>query len=90
MKKTLPRTSFQFSSTSGMRGPAYNTKVRLPARLPVLWFILTLTLSAGLSGLAMWVYANARTPFGYMVVGALGTTVVLALAFAWLWKRKLL
>lgn len=73
-----------------MRGPAYNTKVRLPARLPVLWFILTLTLSAGLSGLAMWVYANARTPFGYMVVGALGTTVVLALAFAWLWKRKLL
>jgi hypothetical protein len=90
IKETLPHTCFQFSSTPRMRGPDYNTKVRLPARLPVLWFTLTVTLSAALSGLALWVYANARTPFGYMVVGALGTTVVLTIAFVWLWRRKLL
>jgi hypothetical protein len=64
--------------------------VRLPARLPFLWFALALTLSAGLSALALWVYANARTAFGYMVVGTLGTTVLLAIAFLWLWRRKLL
>ncbi|HUB31500.1 MAG TPA: hypothetical protein VMA31_00680 [Bryobacteraceae bacterium] len=59
-------------------------------RLPVLWFALALTLSAGLSALALWVYANARSPFGYMVVGTLVTTVALALAFLWLSRRRLL
>ena len=64
--------------------------MRLPARLAVLCFVLTLVLSAGLSLLALWVYANARTPFGYMVVGTLATAVGLALVFVWLWRRKLL
>lgn len=62
----------------------------MPARVPFLVFALTLALSAGLSVLALWVYANANTPFGYMVVGCLATAVILAVAFMWLWKRKLL
>ena len=64
--------------------------MRLPARVPFLVFATTLVFSAGLSVLALWVYANARTPFGYMVVGCLGTAVILAVAFVYLWKRKLL
>lgn len=64
--------------------------MRLPVRIPFIVFALTLTLSAGLSVLALWVYANARSPLGYMVVGALATAVILAVAFVCLWRRRLL
>ncbi len=37
--------------------------------------------SAVLAAFALWVFARARTPFDYMVIGALATTVALAVAF---------
>jgi len=62
--------------------------VRFLARFPVLFFTATLCVSAGLAGLALWVYANARRPLDYMVVGTLVATVALALVFVGLLKRK--
>jgi hypothetical protein len=64
--------------------------VRLPARFALAGFALALVVSAALSALALWTYANARTPFGYMVVGTLATAVVLAVVFVALWRKKLL
>jgi hypothetical protein len=62
--------------------------VRLLERFPVLFFTATLCLSAGLAGLALWVYANARRPFDYMVVGTLLAAVGLCVAFVAVVKRK--
>lgn len=59
-------------------------------RLALVWFAIPLAIAAVLSALALWIYSNAHTPFGYMVTGALGTTVFLVSAFLWLWSRKLL
>lgn len=64
--------------------------VRLPARFPVLWFAATLFGSAALAGLALWVYAHARRPFDYMVVGTFGATAILALLFIVLARRRML
>jgi hypothetical protein len=64
--------------------------VRLPARFPALWFAATLCGSAALAGLALWVYAHARRPFDYMVVGTFGATAILALVFVLLVRRKML
>jgi hypothetical protein len=62
--------------------------VRLLARFPVLFFTATLCLSAGLAGLALWVWANARRPFDYMVVGTLLATLALAVTFVVLARQK--
>ena len=62
--------------------------MRLLARFPVLFFTATLCLSAFVAGLALWVYANARRPFDYMVVGTLLATVGLSLAFVAVVKKK--
>ena len=64
--------------------------MRSLARFPVLFFTATLFLSALLAALALWVYTNARTPFDYMVVGTLGTTVLISVVFVLLVKQKLL
>jgi len=62
--------------------------VRLLTRFPVLFFSATLCLTAGLAGLALWVFANAKRPFDYMVVGTLLATVGLSVAFIAVVKRK--
>jgi hypothetical protein len=62
--------------------------VRLLERFPVLFFTAILFLSAGLAGLALWVWANARRPFDYMVVGTLLATLALAVTFVFLVRRK--
>jgi hypothetical protein len=62
--------------------------VRLLERFPVLFFTATLCLSAGLAGLALWVWANARRPFDYMVVGTLVATLALAVTFVVLARQK--
>jgi hypothetical protein len=62
--------------------------VRLLERFPVLFFTATLCLSAGLAGLALWVWSNARRPFDYMVVGTLLASVGLCVAFVAVVKRK--
>jgi hypothetical protein len=62
--------------------------VRLTERFPVLFFTATLCLSAGLAGLALWVWANARRPFDYMVVGTLLASVALCVMFVFLVRRK--
>jgi len=64
--------------------------VRLPARFPTLFFAGTLSLSAALTALALWVYSQARTPFDYMVVGTFGASALLALVFVLLVRRRLL
>ena len=64
--------------------------MRLLERFPVLFFTAILCLSAGLAGLALWVYANARRPFDYMVVGTLLAAVGLCVAFVAVVKRKAL
>jgi hypothetical protein len=55
--------------------------VRLSARHPALFFTTIACLSALLAALALWVFAHARTPFDYMVVGTLVATVGLAAVF---------
>jgi hypothetical protein len=62
--------------------------VRLLERFPVLFFTATLCLSAGLAGLALWVWSNARRPFDYMVVGTLLATLGLAVTFVVSVRRK--
>jgi hypothetical protein len=62
--------------------------VRLPAQFPALFFTLVLCVSAAAAALTLWAYGNARTPFGYMVVGTLATTVGLAVVFVTLAARK--
>jgi hypothetical protein len=62
--------------------------VRLLERFPVLFFTATVCLSAGLAGLALWVWANARRPFDYMVVGTLLATLTLAVTFVVLARQK--
>ena len=62
--------------------------MRLLERFPVLFFTATVFLSAGLAGLALWVWANARRPLDYMVVGTLLATVGLAVAFVVLARQK--
>jgi hypothetical protein len=37
--------------------------------------------SAVLAALALWIFAHARTPFDYMVVGTLAATIVIAVVF---------
>jgi hypothetical protein len=64
--------------------------VRLPARSPAVFFTATLSVSAALTALALWVYTHAETSFDYMVVGTFGATAVLAVLFLFLIKRKLL
>jgi hypothetical protein len=61
--------------------------LRFSAHHPVLFFATVLSLSAGVAGLALWVFARARTPFDYMVVGALLATVALTAAFAFTVRR---
>jgi hypothetical protein len=48
---------------------------------PVLFFAGVVGLSGAAAALALWVLSNARTPFDYMVVGALLATMALAGAF---------
>ena len=64
--------------------------MRPAARFPVLFFTATLSVSAGLAAVALWVYSRAETPFDYMVVGTFGATAILAVVFVLLVKRKLL
>lgn len=64
--------------------------VRLPARSPALLFSVILFISAALTGLALWVYSHAETPFDYMVVGTFGATAALAVLFFFLIRRKFL
>lgn len=72
------------------RRPNLRWSVQLPARHPALFFIAILCVSAALAALALWIFAHARTPFDYMVVGTLAATVALSAVFVVVVKRKLM
>jgi len=57
---------------------------------PVLFFTVTVCISAALAAMALWVFSSAHTPFDYMVVGTLAASAVLAAAFIVVVKRRLM
>jgi hypothetical protein len=57
---------------------------------PAARFLIFFFTAAGLAAIALWVWSRAETPFAYMVVGAFGATALLAAAFVFLVRKKLL